>query len=60
MVIHALHDLSLQMGLLPIPLVEVPIDTAMLIYGIVLLRRATATQEIPGEDFSRRPAASIG
>jgi membrane protease YdiL (CAAX protease family) len=39
-VIHALHDLFLQMGTLPIPLIEVPIDTALLIYGIFLLRRA--------------------
>jgi membrane protease YdiL (CAAX protease family) len=38
-VIHALHDLSLQMGMLPIPLVEVPIDTILLVYGIILLRR---------------------
>ena len=38
--IHALHDLFLQMGHLPIALVEVPIDTIFLIYGIVLLRRS--------------------
>ena len=30
-VIHALHDLSLQMGFLPIIMVEVPVDTAILI-----------------------------
>jgi uncharacterized protein len=45
-VIHALHDLSLQMGFLPIPLVEVPIDTAMLVYGIILLRRAPGTTDL--------------
>ncbi|MBM7797385.1 membrane protease YdiL (CAAX protease family) [Microlunatus panaciterrae] len=37
-VIHFLHDLFLQMSALPIPLVEVPIDTIMAIYGIILLR----------------------
>jgi membrane protease YdiL (CAAX protease family) len=36
--LHALHDLFLQMSALPIPLVEVPIDTVFLVYGIVLLR----------------------
>lgn len=38
--IHALHDLFLQMGTLPIPLIEVPIDTLFLIYGIILLRNS--------------------
>jgi hypothetical protein len=37
--LHALHDLFLQLGNLPISLVEVPIDTIFLIYGIILLRR---------------------
>jgi len=37
--LHALHDLFLQLGNLPIPLVEVPIDTVFLVYGIILLRR---------------------
>lgn len=38
--IHAVHDLFLQMGHLPVALIEVPIDTIFLIYGIVLLRRS--------------------
>jgi membrane protease YdiL (CAAX protease family) len=38
-VIHALHDLFLQMSTLPIPLLEAFIETAICIYGIVLLRR---------------------
>jgi len=37
--LHALHDLFLQLGNLPIPLIEVPIDTVFLVYGIILLRR---------------------
>ena len=37
--IHALHDVTLQMGHLPIAMVEAPIDTILAIYGIVLLRR---------------------
>lgn len=36
--IHALHDLTLQMGHLPIALVEAPVDTIIAIYGVVLLR----------------------
>ena len=42
--IHAVHDLFLQMGHLPVALVEVPIDTIFLIYGIVLLRRSKRDQ----------------
>ncbi|HET6824712.1 MAG TPA: CPBP family intramembrane glutamic endopeptidase [Amnibacterium sp.] len=42
--IHALHDLFLQMGRLPVALIEVPIDTIFLIYGIVLLRRTRREQ----------------
>ena len=42
--IHAVHDLFLQMGHLPVALVEVPIDTIFLIYGIVLLRRSKREQ----------------
>jgi membrane protease YdiL (CAAX protease family) len=47
--LHALHDVFLQLGNLPIPLIEVPIDTIFLIYGIVLLRRrpAAATDSDP-------------
>lgn len=36
--IHMLHDLSLQMSTLPIPLLEAFIETILCIYGIVLLR----------------------
>jgi hypothetical protein len=36
--LHALHDVFLQLGNLPIPVIQVPIDTIFLIYGIVLLR----------------------
>lgn len=45
--IHALHDLFLQTGHLPIALIEVPIDTIFLIYGIVLLRRSKREQLEP-------------
>jgi membrane protease YdiL (CAAX protease family) len=54
-VLHAVHDLFLQMGVLPIPLVEVPIDTALLIYGIVVLRHEVPTER--AEDGSREAAA---
>lgn len=37
--LHALHDISLQLGVFPIAAVEAPIDTAMCLYGIYLLRR---------------------
>jgi membrane protease YdiL (CAAX protease family) len=37
-VIHALHDVTLQMGHLPIAMVEAPIDTLLAIYGVILLR----------------------
>lgn len=36
--LHAVHDFFLQMSALPIPLVEVPIDTITAVYGIFLLR----------------------
>ena len=36
--IHALHDLSLQLGTLPIAAVEAPISTIICVYGIYLLR----------------------
>lgn len=39
-VIHALHDISLQLGTLPIAAVEAPIDTVLCLYGIYLLRRS--------------------
>ena len=57
--IHALHDLSLQLGMLPIPLVEVPIDAALLIYGIILLRRAPAGSG-PEQGDDPRTAAQAG
>jgi len=51
--IHAAHDLFLQMSALPIPLVEAPIATITAIYGIVLLRRPDANTSVdPG--FARR------
>jgi membrane protease YdiL (CAAX protease family) len=37
-VIHGLHDLFLQLSTLPIPLLEAFIETALCIYGVVLLR----------------------
>lgn len=48
--IHAAHDFALQLGNLPIPLIEAPIDTVLLVYAIVLLRRPradTATSRVP-------------
>ena len=53
--IHALHDLFLQMGTLPIPLVEVPIDTILLVYGIFLLRHGDGY----GETAPAEPLASV-
>ena len=37
--IHFAHDLFLQMGNLPIPLVEAPVATITAVYGIVVLHR---------------------
>ncbi|MGN6445000.1 lysostaphin resistance A-like protein [Amnibacterium sp.] len=45
---HALHDFSLQLGTLPIAAIEAPIDTVLLIYGIVLLRRSRRSAVITG------------
>jgi membrane protease YdiL (CAAX protease family) len=56
-VIHMFHDLFLQMGRLPIALVDAPIDTIMLGYGVFLLRR----QQQPPDDLrsgSERPRAA--
>jgi membrane protease YdiL (CAAX protease family) len=39
--VHFLHDLFLQMSVLPIPLVEVVVDTILLIYGVLLVRSAS-------------------
>jgi membrane protease YdiL (CAAX protease family) len=39
--LHALGDLVLQIGNLPIAMIEPPIDTAMAIYGVILIRRLT-------------------
>ena len=36
--LHALHDLSLQLGNLPVPLVDAVFDVALLGYGSALLR----------------------
>jgi membrane protease YdiL (CAAX protease family) len=36
--IHAAHDVTLEMGHLPIAAVEAPIDIVIAIYGVVLLR----------------------
>lgn len=58
-VIHALHDLFLQFGRLPIPLVEVPIDTVLLVYGIVLLRRRRSGAEVaPGVSVPASPGTT--
>jgi membrane protease YdiL (CAAX protease family) len=47
--IHAVHDLSLQMGTLPIPMVEALIETTFCIYGIVLLRHHKAQDQVEQE-----------
>jgi membrane protease YdiL (CAAX protease family) len=51
--IHAVHDLFLQMGRLPIALVEVPIDTIFLVYGIILIRRRPKPLDAP-TDYSEQ------
>jgi hypothetical protein len=51
--IHAAHDLALQMGFLPVPLVEAVVDTIFLVYGIVLLRRSRR------EDLPHPPALPV-
>jgi hypothetical protein len=52
--IHAAHDLFLQLSTLPIPLLEVPVDTVFLVYGIVLLRGRT--RELGRTDPTAVPA----
>ncbi len=52
-VIHALHDVTLQMGHLPIAMVEAPIDTIIAIYGVILLRKR-------GPEILPRPAPGCG
>jgi uncharacterized protein len=44
--IHALHDISLQLGLLPIAAIEAPIDTALCLYGVFLLRHGPRTPSL--------------
>jgi uncharacterized protein len=41
--IHALHDLALQLGHMPVAAVDAPIATATALYGIVLLRRRSTS-----------------
>lgn len=41
-VIHAAHDITLQLGQLPIAAIEAPIDTIICVYGLFLLRRHRA------------------
>jgi membrane protease YdiL (CAAX protease family) len=53
-VLHALHDLFLQMGSLPIPLVEAVVETILFVYGIVLIRGHRS--EIDVETGSHDPA----
>jgi len=40
--IHALHDITLQLGTLPIAAIEAPVDTIIAAYGIYLLRGGRA------------------
>jgi CAAX protease family protein len=56
-VVHAFHDVTLQMGRLPIAAVEAPIDTILAIYGIVLLSRRGA-ELLPTLDGPRRGGAA--
>lgn len=44
--VHALHDLSLQLGTLPIAAVEAPISTVLAVYGIYLLRGGRAEPDL--------------
>lgn len=44
-VFHALNDLGLQLGTWPVAAVAAPLDIAMLVYGVYLLRRRS-----PGRD----------
>ena len=55
--IHALHDVTLQMGHLPIALVEAPVDTILAIYGIVLLRGRG--RDDPPAPTTTRPTRAI-
>jgi membrane protease YdiL (CAAX protease family) len=54
---HFLHDVTLQMGHLPIALVEAPIDIALAVYGIVLLR-GRRSQELPARLSVNRELAA--
>lgn len=45
--IHFVHDLFLQLGNLPIPLVEAPVATITAVYGIVVLHRYRKQNQSP-------------
>lgn len=49
--LHAAHDLFLQMGTLPIPLVEAPVATITAIYGIIVLRRHRYDRALDGSGW---------
>jgi membrane protease YdiL (CAAX protease family) len=57
--IHFLHDLFLQMSVLPIPLLEAFIETAFCIYGIVLIRRHMADTRVEPR-ATTQPAVALG
>jgi membrane protease YdiL (CAAX protease family) len=51
--IHAAHDLFLQLGTLPIAMIEPPIDTITALYGVYLLRGAMRDRlTLPGASSS--------
>jgi membrane protease YdiL (CAAX protease family) len=59
--IHAIHDLFLQMSVLPIPLLEAVIETTLCIYGIVLLRhRRTENPTSSTQSAGEREAQPTG
>ena len=55
--IHAFHDLFLQMSTLPIPLLEAFIETAMCIYGIILIRHHKNDLTVEQQPTSRSAIA---
>jgi CAAX protease family protein len=54
--LHAVHDFFLQMSTLPIPLVEVPIDTITAVYGIILLRSSRAETSLEVSEAHTTPS----
>jgi uncharacterized protein len=54
--IHAVHDLFLQMSTLPIPLLEAPLDTELLAYGVSLLRRG---HRVAGAEHEEAQSAQV-